>query len=281
MIFILLPAFNEENTLPRLLEKIILFGQDENEQVTTLVCNDNSSDQTLEVIQPFRKRMCLETIKHLINRGLGETSRDLFEKAAELAKDDDVIIRMDADDTHSPEYIPAMLQKLEQGYDVVIASRFAEGGGQKGVDLYQGMISRAADLFMKIIFPVSGVREYSCGFRAYRAAIVKKGISTYGNNFIQLKGLGFTGTLEKLIKLNLIGARFTEVPFVLRDDLKDSPSKMVYQCDDHGLSSHGSALSLTMERLENILQEFTRFEKVMRTLGGSGHCPAMTSRHKL
>jgi dolichol-phosphate mannosyltransferase len=80
---------------------------------------------------------------------------------------------------------------------------------------------------MKVFFPVSCVCEYSCGFRAYRASIIKKAIYIYGNNFIQLKGLGFTGTLEKLIKLNLIGAKFSEVPFILRYDLKDSPSKMV------------------------------------------------------
>lgn len=227
MIFILLPAFNEEKTLPRLLEKIISFGKNHREKVTTLVCNDSSSDKTLEAIKSFENKMDLAVMNHSINRGLGETSRDLFEKAASLAKKDDIIIRMDADDTHSPKYIPAMLERLDLGYDVVIASRFARGGGQKGVNLYRGMISRAANLFMKIIFPVSGVREYSCGFRAYRAGIIKKAISIYGNNFIQLKGLGFTGTLEKLIKLNLIGAKFSEIPFVLRYDLKDSPSKMV------------------------------------------------------
>lgn len=227
MIFILLPAFNEEKTLPRLLEKIIAFGKGHGGQVTTLVCNDSSTDKTLEAIKPFENQMNLAIINHSINRGLGETSRDLFEKAASLAKKDDIIIRMDADDTHSPKYIPAMLERLDLGYDIVIASRFAKGGGQKGVDLYRGMISRAANLFMKIIFPVRGVREYSCGFRAYRAGIIKKAISIYGNNFIQLKGLGFTGTLEKLIKLNLIGAKFSEIPFVLRYDLKDSPSKMV------------------------------------------------------
>lgn len=227
MIFILLPAFNEEKTLPRLLEKIISFGKNHGEKVTTLVCNDNSTDKTLEAIKPFENQMDLIIINHLINRGLGETSRDLFEKAALLAKKDDVIIRMDADDTHSPEYISAMIERLNLGYDIVIASRFAKGGGQKGVDLYRGMISRAANLFMKIIFPVCGVLEYSCGFRAYRADIIKKAISIYGNDFIQLKGLGFTGTLEKLIKLNLIGAKFSEIPFVLRYDLKDSPSKMV------------------------------------------------------
>ena len=227
MIFILLPAYNEEKTLPRLLEKIISFSNNHRGKVTTMVCDDSSTDKTLDAIKSFENKMDLTIIHHPINRGLGETSRDLFEKAVSLAKKDDIIIRMDADDTHSPKYIPAMIERLGLGYDIVIASRFARGGGQKGVNLYRGMISRAANLFMKIIFPVSGVREYSCGFRAYRAGIIKKAISIYGNNFIQLKGLGFTGTLEKLIKLNLIGAKFSEIPFVLRYDLKDSPSKMV------------------------------------------------------
>jgi dolichol-phosphate mannosyltransferase len=80
---------------------------------------------------------------------------------------------------------------------------------------------------MKIFFPISGLREYSCGFRAYRAEIIKEAISFYGNNFIQLKGLGFTCTLEKLVKLKLIGASFGEEPFLLRYDQKLSDSKMV------------------------------------------------------
>ena len=68
---------------------------------------------------------------------------------------------------------------------------------------------------MKIFFLIRGVREYSCGYRAYSASIIKA-ISVYGNSFIQLRGLGFTCTLEKLVKLHMIGARFSEVPFVLR-----------------------------------------------------------------
>jgi dolichol-phosphate mannosyltransferase len=80
---------------------------------------------------------------------------------------------------------------------------------------------------MKVFFPIRGVREYSCGFRAYRAGVIQEAIAFWGNNFIQLKGLGFTGTLEKLVKLNMLGARFGEVPFVLRYDRKVSPSKMV------------------------------------------------------
>jgi dolichol-phosphate mannosyltransferase len=192
-----------------------------------LVCNDGSSDGTAALLARYSRELPLETIHHRINRGLGETARDLFERAAELCAPADVIIRMDCDDTHEPEIIQTMLARLEEGYDVVIASRFQSGGGQQGVGGYRAFVSRCANLFMKVFFPVRGVREYSCGFRAYRASIIQKAIATYGNNFIQLKGLGFTCTLEKLVKLDLIGSRFTEVPFVLRYDQKRSPSKMV------------------------------------------------------
>ena len=76
-------------------------------------------------------------------------------------------------------------------------------------------------------FPISGIKEYSCGFRAYRASLIQRSIQLYGNNFIQLKGLGFTCTLEKLVKFKIIGARFGEIPFILRYDQKQSTSKMV------------------------------------------------------
>ena len=80
---------------------------------------------------------------------------------------------------------------------------------------------------MKIFFPIKGLKEYSCGFRAYRAEKIKQAIDFYKNNFIQLKGLGFTCTLEKLIKLKMMNARFAEVAFKLRYDQKLSDSKMV------------------------------------------------------
>jgi dolichol-phosphate mannosyltransferase len=153
--------------------------------------------------------------------------RDLYEYAAEHASDDDVIVRMDCDDTHEPQYIPALINRLSDTCDVVIASRFAPGGGQHGVSRYRATLSRAANFFMKCVFPINGVREYSCGYRAYRGAIIRRAVAFYGNNFIQLKGLGFTGTLEKLTKLHLLGARIGEVGFQLRYDQKQSSSKMV------------------------------------------------------
>ena len=97
-------------------------------------------------------------------------TKDLFERASELANPGDVIIRLDCDDTHDPQYIPAIVAKARDGFDVVIASRFEPGGGQMGVNGYfRALISRCANLFMKVFFPIKGLKEYSCGFRGYRS----------------------------------------------------------------------------------------------------------------
>jgi dolichol-phosphate mannosyltransferase len=228
MILVLLPAYNEENSLPQLIPKLKNILEMIKGEYKVLVCNDGSCDRTQVILEQYAIEMPLEIIQHKINRGLGETARDLFERAAELTTDGDFIIRLDCDDTHEPEFIPSIVEKLKGGYDVVIASRFSPGGGQLGVSGYRAFISQSANLFMKVFFPISGIREYSCGFRGYRAEKIKEAITFYGNNFIQLKGLGFTCTLEKLIKLKLIGAKFCEVPFLLRYNQKKSSSKMVF-----------------------------------------------------
>lgn len=228
MIYILLPAYNEEESLDYLLPKIdSAFKNDMKLDYHIIVCNDGSKDKTAQKLQEYASKLPMTIITHKINRGLGETSRDLFEKAAEISNDDDILIRMDCDDTHEPEFIPGLLKKIDEGCDVVIASRFVEGGGQEGLDSYRATISRLANIFMKIFFPIGGLKEYSSGFRAYRATTIKHAINTFGNNFIQLKGLGFTVTLEKVVKLKIIGAKFGEAPFVLRYQQKRSDSKMV------------------------------------------------------
>ena len=226
-VVVLLPAYNEEDSLPALLPKISTALGGTGSRWRIIVCDDGSVDRTAEVLARYESKMPIEVIRHKMNRGLGETARDLFERAAEICEPQDVIVRLDCDDTHEPEVMHSMIEKLDEGYDVVIASRFRPGGGQVGVAGNRAWISRAANLFMKAFFPIKGVREYSCGFRAYRAGLIQQAIRFWGNNFIQLKGLGFTGTLEKLIKLDLLGARICEVPFVLRYDQKRSRSQMI------------------------------------------------------
>jgi len=227
MVTILLPAYNEAKSIPVLFPKIARVLAEARIPYRIIVCDDGSQDDTPALLAEFARTMPIEVLRHKMNRGLGETSRDLFERAAEVCSPDDVIVRFDCDDTHEPDIIPRLVAKLGEGFDLAIASRYQPGGGQIGVSAYRAFISRTANLFMKCLFPLRGVREYSCGFRAYRAGLIQDAIAVFGNNFIQLKGLGFTCTLEKLIKLKLLGARCAEVPFVLRYDQKRSYSKMV------------------------------------------------------
>ena len=227
MIHVVIPAFNEEVALPRIVTKIDRVMREWDWEYQVIVCDDGSRDGTAEVLDHLRVHYPLTVICHTINRGLGESMRDLLESAAAISRDGDVIVRMDGDDTHEPTFIPRLVSRIEEGYDVVTASRFQRDGGQLGVGAYRAFVSRCANLFMKILFPIRGVMEYSCGYRAYRASLIKRAIAVYGNNFVQLKGLGFTATLEKFVKLKMLGARFSEVGFVLRYDQKQSPSKMV------------------------------------------------------
>jgi len=227
MIWIFLPAFNEEDSLPVLLPRLDATMRSHQIDYRLVVVNDGSFDRTAGILAEFSSRLPLEVVTHPVNRGLGETERDGFEYISQRCAPTDVLVRLEGDDTHDPEYLLHLVQKLESGYDVVNTSRFQPGGGQEGVNTSRTILSRMANWFMQFIFHIPGVRDYSCGYRAYRAGIIQDALRIYGDHFIQLRGLGFTSTLEMIVKLHLLGCRFAEVPFVLRYDLKISPSKMV------------------------------------------------------
>lgn len=227
MIYILLPAYNEEDALAPLMEKLQRALGPAGLAYRVVVVNDGSRDRTGEILDELSHRHPIHVLTHKYNRGLGETARDGFEYIAETGSPDDVVVRMDCDDTHDPKYIPSLIAKLGEGYEVAVASRYVPGGGQLGLDWYRRTISRCANLLLKAVFPIPGVKEYTCGFRAYRVALIQDAIEIFGNRFIDLKGMGFTGTVEKMIKCRMMGARVGEVPFVLRYDQKMSASKVV------------------------------------------------------
>lgn len=225
MIWIFIPAYNEELAIEQLLKMAdqALEGRD----YRMLVVDDGSRDATSKLLKKAKSNYPMEVLTHPTNRGLGETERDGFEYIAWNASPEDVLVRVEGDGTHGSQYIVDLIEKLGEGYDVVNTSRFQEGGNQLGVNFYRRTISRCANLFMKVLFGIEGMKDYSCGFRAYRVRMLRDAFQLLGSEFLQLRGVGFTSTLEIIVKLNLIGCRFAEVPFVLRYDKKQGPSKMV------------------------------------------------------
>ena len=74
---------------------------------------------------------------------------------------------MDADGTHPAETVYSMKQKIDQGADIVVASRFAEGGAEFGVPLFRRFLSRGAGLLLKMAFGIKGTSDLTSGFRAF------------------------------------------------------------------------------------------------------------------
>jgi len=226
MIYVALPAYNEEDSIKDVFENIFDVMNKLKTDYKVIICNDGSTDSTLKKINEYKNPNVI-VLNHKINRGLGETIRDIFEKFHEIGKSDDLIIRLDCDNTHNPSLIINLIEKINLGYDVVIASRYVKGGGEIGLNSYRKLISKCANTFMKVFFYIKGLKEYSSGYRIYKYDIIDKALRKYGNHFIQLKSFGFACTLEKLVKLKLLNAKISEVPFVLRYDKKKSDSKMI------------------------------------------------------
>lgn len=226
-IIVALPAYNEAQNIGALLdgfEKILGgvlgYGFDR----LYVVVDDGSADQTLSILRGYADKIPLIVLVHERNQGLGITIRDALRKATEEANPGDIIITMDADNTHSPGLIPSMVQKILEGHDVVIASRFRKGARVVGLSRFREFMSIGASWMMRIVFPLKGVRDYTCGFRVYRAELLKKAFQEYGEAFIDQKG--FQCMSDILIKLRRFGLIAGEVPMILRYDLKRGSSSM-------------------------------------------------------
>ena len=95
MIWIVLPAYNEEQALPKLLPKLDAALAARGQAYRMVVVNDGSADRTPEILAQFAARLPLDVVTHPINRGLGETERDGFEFVAARCDDGDVIVRVE------------------------------------------------------------------------------------------------------------------------------------------------------------------------------------------
>ena len=225
MIYVFLPAYNEEIALPRLLKKFDDVLKAGPEKYHVVIQDDGSADRTVAVAEGLSKQYPITVLRHPKNLGLGETMRDGLNYLVKTVADDDAVVTLDCDDTHEPKFVPPAVQKLRSGYDVVALSRFCRGGGQEGLSGVKTFLSMGAGLFLKTLFPIRGVREYSCNFRVYTGAILKKADRVFGKDFIRLDHLGFAVSPELLIKMRMLKARITESPFVLRYDQKPTASK--------------------------------------------------------
>ena len=137
--FVVLPAYNEEQALPRLLAKLAPLYTEGRLGGRVLVVDDGSRDHTADIARNWGDPV--ELVSHSHNMGLGAALRTGLTHATRLAAPDDAIVTMDADDTHLPGLVPRMVQILGEGYDLVIASRYQPGSRTLGVSAARRFLS--------------------------------------------------------------------------------------------------------------------------------------------
>lgn len=226
MIRVFLPAYNEEAALPVLVRKFDAELKRAGESYRILIVDDGSKDGTVQTARDLSKNFPIEILRHEKNLGLGQTVIDGLNHVARQASPEDLIVSMDCDDTHDPRYMSAAFQKIRQGYDLVILSRYQRGGGEEGLSPFRSFLSRCAASFLKVFFPIKGVWEYSCSYRVYRASALQRAMEVFGDRLITLPRMGFVAVPELLIKFRMLGLRVAEVPFRLQYGQKAGKSKM-------------------------------------------------------
>lgn len=224
IIYTVLPAYNEEKNLPNLIVSLGKLFKEHKLRYQIVIVNDGSTDKTKQNVLKLMAKYSLKLLNHAKNRGLGEAIKTGFGYVIKKAKATDIVVTMDADDTHDVGAIPKMLERIQRGYDLVLASRFVPGGGDQGISPFRRILSRTAGIVFQFLFPIPGVREYTCSYRAYKVSLLKKAMKKYSDNFIREKG--FNCILEVLVKLAKLKPRIIEVPFILYYQRKKGKSKM-------------------------------------------------------
>lgn len=162
---ILIPTYNEAGNIPLILDQIFAVSPD----FSVLVLDDNSPDGTADIVEAKRAHYPnLRVLKRLTDRGFGKSYLDGFRRVlAEHAKE--VIVTMDADFSHEPKEIPALLRLLTSGADVATGSRHAKGGRFPGIPLWRRVLSRFANSYVRLVlgFPIA---DCTSGFIAMKAS---------------------------------------------------------------------------------------------------------------
>jgi dolichol-phosphate mannosyltransferase len=223
-VLVVLPAYNEEQGLGVLLRRLDQSMDEDGFPYQIIVVDDGSRDATARIAADHARYMPIRLERHAVNQGLGATIRDGLRVAVSLARDEDVIVVMDADNTHTPGLIRNMFRVVREGADVVIASRYRPGSRIRGVPPHRRLLSFGARVVFQLVFPTPGIRDYTCAYRAYRASVLTEAFRRYGDDFVNQDG--FQCMVDILLKLRRMDLIFREVPLILRYDLKEGASKM-------------------------------------------------------
>ncbi|MBL4716332.1 glycosyltransferase family 2 protein [Sphingobacteriaceae bacterium AH-315-L07] len=221
MLYFLIPLYNEESNLELLHENLTsILAEDEKFYVFS---DDGSVDSSVDVIHKLFLNTNFVVLGDDKNHGPGHAFNIGFEWILNHSKDDsDKVITLEADNTSDILILPKMLVISRMGYDLVLASIYAQGGGFDKTSFFRKVISAVANLFLRFYFNIK-VLTLSSFYRIYSISILRK---IKEKNNILIKETGFISMIEILIKAIRVNATIIEIPMVLYSGKRKGKSKM-------------------------------------------------------
>jgi dolichol-phosphate mannosyltransferase len=205
---IVLPTFMEAKNLAILLPRI--FAQRERiptHELHVLVVDDNSSDGTQALVEEFRQT---NPHLHLLTgekKGLGVAyQRGMAHALASLQPD--LIFEMDADLQHDPALLPEFVRLSNQGYSLVIGSRFVPGGATPNFPWYRSFLSHLGNRLARLAGGLPALRDITSGYRCIKAELLAR------CDLHHLGTHGYAFQTSLLCELIRNGARVVEIPII-------------------------------------------------------------------
>lgn len=221
--YFILQIFNEEDSVLSVIESIARCPALTPWDVRILAVNDGSNDKSLAVLTEAAKTYPVHTITHQTRQGMPLSFKSAFAYLEPFLEDDDVVFTLEADATNDIACVPHMLQEIDKGMDVVIASRYAPGAVSLGFPWYRLWGSEMINLFLRLLWNVPQVKDYSVLYRAYRGALLRR----YFQDKTPFRARkSFAVIAEILLHVSRYTNRFSEVPLRYDYGLKKGKSKM-------------------------------------------------------
>ncbi len=201
---LVLPTYNERENLPALIAAI----RGLEAGIHIIIVDDNSPDGTGALADGLaREGDDIAVIHRPAKLGLGTAYRAGF--TAALAQGADLITTMDADFSHDPAYIPALLEASRR-YDLVIGSRYVPGGGIRNWEVHRKALSWTANALAHIILGLHA-RDCTAGFRCYRRPVLET------VDLDAIRADGYSYLIEMLYHCERLGFSVGETPIIFTD----------------------------------------------------------------
>jgi dolichol-phosphate mannosyltransferase len=203
-VLVLLATYNERDNLSPLIEHI----HDVLPAADVLVVDDNSPDGTGKLADDLSERDPRIRVLHRPGKlGLGTATLAGIQQAIE--HDFDLLINMDADFSHHPRYLPALLAGMTD-HDVMIGSRYVPGGGATNWPLSRRLMSRGVNSFVRLFLRIPA-QDTSGAFRCFRVEKLRQA------NLTNLLSRGYSFQQELLYRLRKAGCRIGETPIIFEN----------------------------------------------------------------